>query len=158
MLRLDRRCPAPASETVSVALSLPFETRQRSRFRAVLDDGTEVAVMLQRGQILRHGEYLCGPGAPVVRVAAAPEPVSEVRSTDPLLLMRASYHLGNRHVPLELAPGSLRYLHDHVLDDMVRGLGLTVTESRLPFEPEAGAYAGGGHAHANGHHHHHHAH
>lgn len=158
MLRLDRRCCAPAAGTAQVALSLPFETRQRSRFRAVLDNGTEVAVMLQRGQILRHGEYLCGPGSPVVRVAAAPEPVSEVRSSDPLLLMRASYHLGNRHVPLELASGALRYLHDHVLDDMVRGLGLTVTTARRPFEPEAGAYAGGGHAHAHEHRHDHHAH
>lgn len=158
MLRLDRRCSAPAAETAPLVLSLPFETRQRSRFRALLDNGTEVAVMLQRGQILRDGEYLCGPGSPVVRVAAAPEPVSEVRSPDPLLLMRASYHLGNRHVPLELASGALRYLHDHVLDDMVRGLGLTVTAARRPFEPEAGAYAGGGHAHAHEHRHHHHAH
>ena len=141
-----------------MALSLPFETRQRSRFRAFLDDGTEVAVMLQRGQILRHGEYLSGPGAPLIRVEAAPEPVSEARSPDALLLMRASYHLGNRHVPLELTRESLRYLHDHVLDDMLRGLGLHVTGATLPFEPEAGAYAGEAQAHAHGHHHHRHAH
>ena len=136
-------------------LRLPFETRQKSRFRALLDGGAEVAVTLERGQILRHGEHLCGPEGRVVRVEAAAEPVSEVRSTDPLLLLRASYHLGNRHVPVEVAADGLRYLHDHVLDDMVRGLGLAVIQARLPFEPEAGAYAGGAHAHAHEHHHHH---
>jgi urease accessory protein len=89
----------------------------------------------------------------VVRVEAAPEQVSEARSPDPLLRMRASYHLGNRHVPLELTADALRYLHDHVLDDMVRGLGLAVTCAQLPFEPEAGAYASEGHGHRHGHHH-----
>ena len=154
MLTLDQRFPAPVERTRRF-LSLPFETRQKSRFRAVLDDGTEVAVMLERGQILRHGEHLLGPDGLLVRVEAAPEPVSEARSSDALLRMRASYHLGNRHVPLELAADVLRYLHDHVLDDMVRGLGLTVTFAQLPFEPEAGAYAGGGHAHGHGHGHSH---
>jgi len=152
MLTLDQRCLAPA-ESARRVLSLPFETRQKSRFRAALDDGTEVAVILERGQILRHGEHLRGPEGLVVRVEAAPEQVSEVRSPDSLLRMRASYHLGNRHVPLELATDALRYLHDHVLDDMVRGLGLTVTCTQLPFEPEAGAYAGEGHGHRHGHHH-----
>jgi urease accessory protein len=150
MLTLDRRCPAPA-EPARRSLSLPFETRQKSRFRAALDDGTEVAVVLERGQILRGGEHLCDQGGTPVRVEAASEPVSEVRSADPLLLMRASYHLGNRHVALQLGSGWLRYLHDHVLDDMVRGLGLSVGFAQAPFEPEAGAYAAGGHGH--GHHH-----
>jgi urease accessory protein UreE len=104
-----------------------------------------VAVILERGQILRGGEHLCGEDGAPVRVEAAPEPVSEAHCTDPLLLMRASYHLGNRHVPLQLGPGWLRYLHDHVLDDMVRGLGLNVSFSHAPFEPEAGAYAASHH-------------
>jgi urease accessory protein len=157
MLTLDRRCATPAAGDPP-RLLLPFETRQRSRFRAVLSDGTQVAVILERGQILRGGEHLCGEDGAPVRVEAAAEPVSEAHCADPLLLARASYHLGNRHVPLQLGPGWLRYLHDHVLDDMVRGLGLNVTFGNAPFEPEAGAYAASPHpaythAHDHGHQH-----
>lgn len=154
MLTLTRRCAPPAEDTESRVLRLPFETRQKSRFRATLTDGTDAGVMLERGQVLRDGECLCAAGSGlVVRVEAAPEPVSEVHSTDSLLLLRAGYHLGNRHVPLQLGNGWLRYLHDHVLDDMLRGLGLTVAFAQAPFEPEAGAYAAGGHAHAHDHRH-----
>ena len=156
MLTLTRRCMTPAETKMMPVLRLPFETRQKSRFRASLTDGTEVGVVLERGQVLRDGECLCGvAGDLVVRVQAAPEPVSEVHSTDALLLLRAGYHLGNRHVPLQLGHGWLRYLHDHVLDEMLRGLGLTVGFTQAPFEPEAGAYAAGGHAHshADGHQH-----
>jgi urease accessory protein len=157
MLTLDRRCAAPAAGDPP-QLRLPFVTRQKSRFRAFLSDGAEVAVILERGQILRGGEYLCGGDGAPVRVEAAAEPVSEAHCANPLLLMRASYHLGNRHVPLQLGPGWLRYLHDHVLDDMVRGLGLDVNFTHAPFEPEAGAYAAGhhhGHSHAHDHGHRH---
>jgi len=112
--------------------------------------------MLERGQVLRDGECLCAAADDLaVRVQAAPEPVSEVHSADALLLLRAGYHLGNRHVPLQLGHGWLRYLHDHVLDEMVRGLGLTVGFTQAPFEPEAGAYAAGGHAHSHAHGHQH---
>jgi urease accessory protein len=147
MLTLIRRCPPPAAAANVRVLRLPFETREKSRFRAALSDGTEVGVILERGQILRDGEHLCGEDGFPVRVQAAPEPVSEAHSADPLLLMRGAYHLGNRHVALELGPGWLRYRHDHVLDIMVRGLGLAVRLAHLPFEPEAGAYAGGAHGH-----------
>jgi urease accessory protein len=156
MLTLTRRCMTPTQTTVMPVLRLPFETRQKSRFRACLTDGTEVGVMLERGQVLRDGECLCAAaGDVVVRVQAAPEPVSEVHSADALLLLRAGYHLGNRHVPLQVGPGWLRYLHDHVLDEMVRGLGLSVGFTQAPFEPEAGAYAAGGHAHSHAHGHQH---
>lgn len=166
MLTLDRRCAVPPDTRTVLILRLPFATRQRSRFRAELADGTEVGVILPRGQMLRGGEFLVGTDGSVVRVEAAEEPVSEVRSNDTLLLTRASYHLGNRHVPLELGPGWLRYLHDHVLDAMVRGLGLNVSFTHAPFEPEPGAYAGQdpaqrhtGHGHDHGHvHGHGHAH
>jgi urease accessory protein len=80
-----------------------------------------------------------------VRIQAAPEPVSVVRSHDPLLFSRACYHLGNRHVSLQILAGELRYLSDHVLDHMIEGIGLTVTHETLPFEPEAGAYHVHGH-------------
>jgi len=122
-------------------LILPYEVRCRSRLRATLADGEEVAVFLARGQVLRGGELLLADDGRVIEVCAAPEVVSTVHSSESLQLLRAAYHLGNRHVLLQIGANWLRYLHDHVLDDMVRGLGLSVTVHEAPFEPEAGAYA-----------------
>lgn len=147
MLQLTQRVQSGPSEGV---LRLPFDTRQKSRFRGRLTDGTEVGVMLERGQILRHGDCLVGDQGRVVRVEAAPETVSTVRAGDATLLARVCYHLGNRHVPLEIGAGYARYRHDHVLDGMVRGLGLEPVAEEAPFEPEAGAY-GGGHGHGHDH-------
>jgi urease accessory protein len=136
-------------------LTLPLEKRIRSRLRVTLDDGTEAGVFLERGQVLHDGDLLGSAEGLVVQVRAAAEPVSEVRCSDPLLLARACYHLGNRHMPLQIADGLLRYQHDHVLDDMLRGLGLQPTLVEAPFEPEPGAYGGSaqgrGHAHAHSH-------
>lgn len=129
-------------------LSLPYELRRRSRLRSRLDGGEEVGLFLPRGTVLRDGDLLRADNGWVVRVKAAPETVSCARSSDPIALARASYHLGNRHVALQIAEDGVRYLHDHVLDDMVRALGLAVTVEHLPFEPEVGAYGGfGGHGH-----------
>ena len=148
-----------AVEAPSAALSLPFELRCRSRLRTTLDDGTEVGLLLPRGTVLRGGDRLRASDGRVVIVRAAPETVSTVHTDDPLLLARASYHLGNRHVPLQIGEGWVRYLHDHVLDEMVMGFGLAVVSESAPFEPEAGAYAGGGHHHHHEQTHHHgHAH
>jgi urease accessory protein len=130
-------------------LVLPFELRSRSRFKAELDNGEQVGVMMARGQVLRGGDLLLAEDGRVVEVAAARETVSTARAADARLLARAAYHLGNRHVALQLGELWLRYSHDHVLDDMVRGLGLQVMVEDLPFEPEAGAY----HAHESGHSH-----
>lgn len=135
--------------TAASVLTIPFETRQKSRFLAKLDDGTEVGVFMPRGIILRGGDCLRASDGRIVEVRAAPETVSTATTDDPLLLSRACYHLGNRHVPLQIGFGWVRYLHDHVLDDMVRGLGLTVSAERVPFEPESGAYGGGHHAHGH---------
>jgi urease accessory protein len=136
-------------------LTLPLEKRIRSRLRVTLDDGTEAGVFLKRGQVLRDGDLLGSAEGLIVQVRAAAESVSEVRCNDPLLLARACYHLGNRHMPLQIAEGLLRYQHDHVLDDMLRGLGLQPTLVEAPFEPEPGAYGGSaqghGHAHAHSH-------
>ena len=126
-------------------LTLPFEQRQKSRLRTRLDNGEEVGLFLPRGTVLRHGDRLRAANGRVVEVRAAPETVSTARTDDPLRLARAAYHLGNRHVALQLGPGWLRYLHDHVLDGMVRELGLDVVCEQAPFEPEAGAYGGGHH-------------
>jgi urease accessory protein len=140
-------------------LVLPFELRQRSRLLAALDSGEEVGLLLPRGTVLRGGDRLRATDGRVVEVVAAPEQVSVVRTADPRQLARAAYHLGNRHVALQVTAGSVRYLHDHVLDDMLRGLGLAVENDFLPFEPEAGAYSQGathGHAHSHAHDDHHH--
>lgn len=140
--------------TISGTVTLDLDTRIKSRMRVTLDDGREAGLMLERGQLIRGGELLTdAQGGEVIRVVAADEQVSTVRCADALLLSRACYHLGNRHVPLEIGAGFVRYQHDYVLDDMVRGLGLTVVVEQAPFEPEAGAYQSAPHSHAPSHEH-----
>jgi len=136
---------------VERTLSLPFDQRQKSRLLAVLDDGTEAGVILARGTVLRDGDLLRATDGTWVRVVAAPETVSTVALADGHLLTRVAYHLGNRHVPLQVEPGRLRYLHDHVLDAMVQQLGARVTVDTAPFEPEAGAYHSSAHSHGHSH-------
>ncbi|WP_058557400.1 urease accessory protein UreE [Thiohalocapsa sp. ML1] len=140
---LTLRLPATAEAAATAALTL--DQRQRSRQRIRLDDGREAGVLLPRGEVLRHGDVLGSEDGLRVRITAAPESLSCAETGDPLLLARACYHLGNRHVALQVESGRLCWLHDHVLDAMVRGLGLNVTAMTAPFEPEAGAYAGHGH-------------
>ena len=128
-------------------LELPFHMRQRSRLKTQLVDGREVILQLPRGGILRNGDRLVCEDGFIVEVRAAAEPISTVYATDPYLLARACYHLGNRHVAVQIGEGWLRFANDHVLRDMVRGLGLQVTEMTAPFNPESGAY---GHGHTHG--------
>ena len=151
-LKLDRTLDHPRAADRS--LVLPFGERSKSRLRAVLDNGEEAGLFLERGSVLRHGDLLLADDGRVVEVQAAPETVSTVHTADALMLARASYHLGNRHVALEIGPGWLRYQHDHVLDDMLRGFGLEVVIEQIPFEPEGGAYvAASHHTHAHAHQH-----
>lgn len=145
-LQITERLREPAD--AQATLTLPFEQRQKSRLRIRLDNGQDAGLFLPRGTVLRHGDRLRATSGLVVEVRAAPEAVSTARADDALLLARAAYHLGNRHVALQLGPGWLRYPYDHVLDDMARELGLTVNREQAPFEPEAGAYGGGHHRHA----------
>jgi urease accessory protein len=144
---IDRADPeAPVHDT----LTLPFEQRQKSRQRVTLASGREAGILLTPGTRLHDGDVLRAASGERVRVCAAIEELSTARSADALQLARASYHLGNRHVPVQIGAGWVRYAHDHVLDDMLRQMGLPVTVESAPFEPEAGAYAGGhrhGHAH-----------
>lgn len=149
MLRFDHRLDA-ASGT-SRTLRLRYAERCRSRLRVTLEDGTEAGLFLPRGTMLRHGDVLAGADGTSVQVIAATEALYEVRaapaSADPAFdLLRAAYHLGNRHVPVQLDPGRLRLERDAVLRDLLLRLGLDVREVTAPFEPEAGAY-GGGHRH-----------
>lgn len=140
-----------------LTLTLSFEDRRRSRLLVRLGDGREAALRLPRGTVLRDGDCLRGEAAgPIVKVRAAPETLSVARTTDAHLLTRAAYHLGNRHVPLQVGTGSLAYQHDHVLDDLARALGLEVTIETAPFEPEAGGYRHqGSHNHNHNHEHDH---
>lgn len=143
---------------VADSLTLPWDVRCRSRFTAQLDSGAECGVILPRGTVLRHGDRLLAESGEVVLVQAAPEEVSAVYSEEPLSLLRAAYHLGNRHVALQVEAGRLVYQHDHVLDDMLRELRLTVVVEKAPFEPESGAYRaahGPAHRHTHGHEHDH---
>jgi urease accessory protein len=155
MLTVRQRLNASVSASVCAAspaaeqLVLPFELRQKSRLRARLASGLEVGLFLERGIVLRGGDLLLADDGTVVEVVAALETVSTVRDSDATRLARAGYHLGNRHVPVEIGSGWLRYGHDHVLDDMVRGMGLSVVVEQASFEPEAGAY-GHSHSHVGG--------
>ena len=151
MLQIHQHYHGPLEPTEK--LTLPFELRQRSRLRCMLDSGEEAGLILERGTVLRGGDRLLAEDGRVIAVLAAPEQLSVVASSDPLQLARSAYHLGNRHVPVQLLAGSLRYRHDHVLDDMVRGLGLAVRVETLPFEPEGGAYGRHEHAHSHAHDH-----
>lgn len=154
MLHLIERLDGPTDREQGV-LVLPFSLRQKSRFRGVLLDGEDVGIFLPRGQVLRDGDLLRAEDGRVIRVEAEAETLSTVYCSEGQDLARICYHLGNRHVPLQIGVGFARYLADHVLDDMVRRLGLTPLPERAPFEPEAGAYqghaAGGGHHHAANH-------
>lgn len=133
---------APADAVPADTLTLTFELRAKCRLRTRLDSGEEVGLFLPRGTILRGGDLLAGKDGRVVAVRSAPERVIEARSADALLIARAAYHLGNRHVAVEVQPGLLRLAADHVLAQMLVGLGLDVRETQAPFEPEAGAYGG----------------
>ena len=126
--------------TFFTSLTLPFDQRQKSRLRVTLDNGDEASLILNRGVVLRHGDLLRSSCGEVIEVRASLESVSIVHEPNSHLLSRACYHLGNRHVPLQIKDSSLYYLHDHVLDDMVRSLGLVVDHQEAPFEPEPGAY------------------
>ncbi|EER3314744.1 TPA: urease accessory protein UreE [Escherichia coli] len=146
MLYLTRRVETPAQTTASV--TLPVDMRVKSRIKVTLNDGRQAGLLLPRGLLLRDGDILSNEnGDEFIKVIAADEAVSVVRCADPFMLAKACWHLGNRHVPLQIMPGELRYHHDHVLDDMLCQFGLDVDFAHLPFEPEAGAYASKSHAH-----------
>jgi urease accessory protein len=139
-----------AGADVVDTLTLPFALRQKSRLVAKLEGGQPIALQLPRGHVLRDGSLLRTSDGGIVRVRSADEELSVVRSADATRLLRAAYHLGNRHVPLQIEPAALAYQHDHVLDDMLRGLGLEPSFVEQPFEPESGAYArAGGHHHGH---------
>ncbi|HEY9096600.1 MAG TPA: urease accessory protein UreE [Hydrogenophaga sp.] len=162
---------APVLIKRAPSLELDWDLRQKSRFEAIASDGQAVGVFLPRGTVLRGGDVLVGTDGSFVRVIAAPQTVLRITACTAhdhghshdhgaFDLMRAAYHLGNRHVPIELKPDHLKIEPDHVLADMLRAMHLAVEEVSAPFEPESGAYGhANSHSHAPGHGHgHNHSH
>jgi urease accessory protein len=148
---------APALVKRAPAVSLDWDTRQKSRFDATDSTGRTLGVFLPRGTVVRGGDVLVAEDGSLVAVSAAPQAVMVVTACpqhgSAFDLVRAAYHLGNRHVQLELQADRLQFEPDHVLADMLRQMHLDVATAEAPFEPEAGAYASGGHGHGHGHEH-----
>ena len=148
---------APVLLKRAAAVTLDWDTRQKSRFQAVDSQGRELGVFLPRGVAVRGGDVLVAEDGSLVRVVAAPQALLRITACtshgSPFDLIRAAYHLGNRHVQIELKPDHLKIEADHVLADMLRAMHLIVNEVEEGFEPEAGAYATGGHGHAHAHDH-----
>ena len=165
MLTLHKLIPqgrglAPVLVKRAASVELDWDVRQKSRLGATDSQGRAIGVFLPRGTLLRGGDVLVAEDGSLIRVIAAPQPVLRITACtahgSPFDLTRAAYHLGNRHVPIELRPEHLQIEPDHVLAEMLRAMHLIVTEVQAPFEPEGGAY--GGHVTNDGHGHHHHGH
>ncbi|RUP25586.1 MAG: urease accessory protein UreE [Curvibacter sp.] len=172
MLQISKIIPggqglAPVLLKRAHTLELDWDVRQKSRFDATDSGGRHLGVFLPRGTTVRGGDVLVAEDGSLVRVIAAPQPVLRITPCSshgsPFDLVRAAYHLGNRHVPIELKPDHLKIEPDHVLADMLRSMHLIVNAVDESFEPESGAYGdhGGhhhGHGHDHGHEHHDHGH
>jgi urease accessory protein len=143
---------APVLLKRALTLELDWDVRQKSRFDATDSSGRQIGVFLPRGTVARGGDVLVAEDGSLIKVIAAPQSVLRIthctQHGSPYDLIRAAYHLGNRHVPIELKPDHLKIEPDHVLADLLRAMHLIVHAVDEAFEPENGAYASGGHAHA----------
>lgn len=142
---ITQRLPANTDVVVSFILALTAFERTKSRHRFQTENGQTVFLSLPRGTVLRDGDILRSDDT-FIRVSAKPEPVLTIAAQTPLDLLRAAYHLGNRHVPLEITTTYLRLSPDPVLRKMLEQMGITVSDAILPFQPEIGAY--GNHVHS----------
>ena len=146
MLTFTQRLMADPDVVVSFTLTLTAEERTKSRHRFEMEDGQALYLRLPRGTLLRDGDLLLAEtDSSLVRVTAKPEPIFTITATTSLELLRAAYHLGNRHVPIEITETYLRISPDSVLQTMLEHMGMEVQEAVLPFQPEIGAY--GKHTH-----------
>jgi len=136
-------------------VELDWDVRQKSRFDTTDSAGRHIGVFLPRGTLVRGGDILVAADGSLIRVIAAPQAVLRItpcpQHGTPFDLVRAAYHLGNRHVQIELKSDHLKIEPDHVLADMLRAMHLIVKPSEEGFEPEGGAYAAGGHGHDHSH-------
>jgi urease accessory protein len=140
----QHRWTQPPADTIV----LDFDDRHRRRMAMTGTRGLEFLLDLENAVALRGGDALVLDDGRLIEVVAAPEPLVEIRGTDPHHLVRVAWHLGNRHLPTQIVGKGLRIRRDHVIEAMVKGLGARVIEIEAPFDPEGGAYAGGGHGHA----------
>ena len=154
MLRATSVMPAFTFDTDDAeAVTLDREGRHRRRIVLVADRGTRFLLDLPEAAILKDGEGLVLEDGRIIVVRAAAEPLLAVTAPDGLHLMRLAWHIGNRHLPAMIEADRILIRRDHVIAEMIRGLGGSVTEIEAPFEPEGGAYARAGHAHSHDHHH-----
>ncbi|RYF35245.1 MAG: urease accessory protein UreE [Comamonadaceae bacterium] len=148
---------APVLQKRAATVALDWDVRQKSRFDATDSEGRQIGVFLPRGTAVRGGDVLVAEDGSLIKVLSSPQPVLVITHCSqhgtPFDLTRAAYHLGNRHVPIELKPDHLKIEPDHVLAAMLRSMHLIVREAEEAFEPEGGAYG----AYASGHHGHSHA-
>ena len=148
MLELTERIEA--TERYDAVISLDYDSRKRGRLKTLTETDEEAGLFLNRGQILSEGDYLKATDGRVVLVKAAIEKLTEASTMDPTLFAKICYHLGNRHTPVEIQSGSVRFQPDHVLADLCRHWGLEVKDFEGSFNPEKGAYG----QHSVGSHHH----
>src|SRR5579863_10341766 len=146
-VRGQHRWSEPPADTVV----LDFDDRHRRRVAMTGTRGLEFLLDLENAVALRGGDALVLDDGRLIEVVAAPEPLVEIRCKDPHHLVRVAWHLGNRHLPTQISAKALRVRRDHVIEEMVKGLGARVIEIEAPFDPEGGAYDDGGHAHAENH-------
>ncbi len=139
-LTFTKILPPSADIPVDFTLSLSAQERTRSRYRWETQEGKTVVLRLPRGSVTRDGDLLKSETGNIIRIAAKPEPILTVTGKNPGDLLKAAYHLGNRHVPLEVSPNYLRLSPDPVLESMLVKLGVEVTAEIAPFQPETGAY------------------
>jgi len=153
---------APVLLKRAATIELDWDVRQKSRFDATDSQGRQIGIFLPRGTAVRGGDVLVAEDGSLIRVIAAPQPVLRITHCTahgtPFDLTRAAYHLGNRHVPIELKPDHLKIEPDHVLADMLRSMHLIVVAVEEAFEPEGGAYGSHEHSHGGGGHSHDHSH
>jgi urease accessory protein len=142
---------APVLLKRASSVELDWDVRQKSRFDAMDSVGRQLGVFLPRGVLVRGGDVLVAEDGSLIKVVASAQKVLLIEQSKnhgtPFDLIRAAYHLGNRHVPIELKPDHLKIEPDHVLADMLRAMHLIVTEVETAFEPEGGAYSAQPHSH-----------
>lgn len=137
------------AERHDAVISLDYDSRKRGRLKTLTETSEDAGLFLERGQVLMDGDCLKATDGRVVLVQAAVEQLTRASTRDPVLFAKICYHLGNRHTPVEIQPGSVFFQPDHVLSDLCRHWGLGVEDVERPFAPERGAYG----RHAGGHHH-----
>ena len=138
---IHRRAGLWPKEEAAGLLTLDFEARHRRRIRLTTDQGEDVLLDLPKSVAMADGDGLQLEDRRWLRIRAAAELVVEVRHRDPNQLMRLAWHLGNRHLPIEFRSQALRIQPDHVIEDMLHGLGADLVKVQAPFQPEGGAYS-----------------